>query len=66
MAQTDLPDMRYDFSFLSKGRLALYNKLLDEIETQDCSELDDEMLDFVAAAGAPESCINPDDPTERP
>ena len=51
-------DVKYDFSGLSRGRLRAYHRAMEELERQQRSqqdlavrELDDNMLDMLAAAG---------------
>ncbi len=61
----NLPDMRYDFSFLSKGRLRAYNRMLEELnkESNDARELNEDELDLLAAAGSVENATG-NQPTE--
>ena len=55
MKDTTMPNMRYDFSTLSKKRLRTYNMLAEELERMDQQnvgvELDDSELDMLSAAG---------------
>lgn len=53
MSNDTFPQMKYDFSGLSKGRLRAYNRALQELERmQDVQELEDDALDMLAAAGS--------------
>ena len=52
MATNDFPNMRYDFSYLSKGRLRAYNRAVEELENLDrCKALSDDELEMLSAAG---------------
>jgi hypothetical protein len=56
---TEFATPRYDFSFLSKGRLRAYNRMVEEFERlqdaqDDGIELSDDTLDMLAAAGVPQ------------
>ena len=52
-SNSTFPDMRYDFSYLSKGRLRAYNRMLAELdkESKDVRELNEDEIEFLAAAG---------------
>lgn len=52
-SNSTFPDMRYDFSFLSKGRLRAYNRMLAELdkEQKDVRELNEDEIELLAAAG---------------
>ena len=56
MATNDLPNMKYDFSVLSRGRLRAYNKMVEEFERLESEGIDlsDEALGMLSAAGTPE------------
>ena len=65
MKTSDLPNLKYDFSQQSKGRLRTYHLLMEELERQELEEreddviaLDDDILSYVAAAGI----LRPDGP----
>lgn len=55
MKDTTMPNMRYDFSVLSKNRLRTYNMLAEELDRQSLQdsgvELDDSQLEMLSAAG---------------
>lgn len=51
---SSLPDLRYDFSSLSKGRLRAYNQMMDEFDRlHEVRELSDDDLELLSAAGDP-------------
>lgn len=56
MATNELPNMKYDFSGLSRGRLRTYNMLVEELEAQQAGAVDlgDDVLELLSAAGVPE------------
>lgn len=59
MKDSTMPNLRYDFSTLSKNRLRTYNILAEELESQDRqnfgADLDDSALEMLSAAGTIEA-----------
>lgn len=54
MSNATFPQMKYDFSGLSKGRLRAFHRAMQELEgMQGVRELEDDALDMLAAAGSP-------------
>jgi hypothetical protein len=56
MKKQELPNLKFDFSVLSRGRLRTYNMLVDELERMEEEddfqmELSDEDIEMLAAAG---------------
>ena len=61
MKAQQLPNLKCDFSSLSRGRLRTYNMLAEELERMEeeangVFELEDDMIEMLAAAG-----VNKDD-----
>ena len=60
MKAQQLPNLKYDFSTLSRGRLRTYNMLAEELERMDeeasqgIVALEDDMIEMLAAAGTDE------------
>ena len=54
MKEQQLPNLKYDFSSLSRGRLRTYNLLVEELERMEeqdqAHELEDDMLEMLSAA----------------
>ena len=56
MKAQQLPNLKHDFSSLSRGRLRTYNMLAEELERMDeeasgVVALEDDMIEMLAAAG---------------